>query len=50
MIDPSKIGLIEMALTAAIVLGFGFWQLWQVRDAGKKPDDASPKDPGHPEG
>ena len=55
MIDPDKIGLIEMAFTALLVLGFGFWQLWSVRDAGKPKRDAPPKDEsaessGHPEG
>lgn len=40
MIDPNSYGLIEMGFTGAVVLGFAFWQLWSVRDAGKgKKDD-----------
>ena len=33
------VGIIEMALSGGIVLGFCAWQYWLVRDAGK------PKDP-----
>lgn len=50
MIDPNSYGLIEMAFTGAVVLGFAFWQLWTVRDAGKPKRDESPRDAGHPEG
>ena len=42
--DPRYYGLIEMGLTAAIVFGFGIWQLWSLRET--KSDD----DPRHPEG
>ncbi len=31
------IGIIEMALSGSIVLGFCAYQYWQVRDAGKPP-------------
>jgi hypothetical protein len=31
------IGIIEMALSGSIVLGFCAYQYWQVRDAGKAP-------------
>lgn len=48
MIDPEHYGLVEMGFTGAVVLGFAFWQLWTVRDAGKKKD--SPDDARHPEG
>jgi hypothetical protein len=30
MIDPDHYGLIEMGFTAAVVLGFGVWQLVSV--------------------
>jgi hypothetical protein len=51
-------GLIEMAFTGAVTLGFLGWQYWTVRDAGKPkspPEDTSTKDAlpidaGHPEG
>jgi hypothetical protein len=50
-------GLIEMAFTSAVTLGFLGWQYWTVRDAGKpkpppeetSPIDALPIDSGHPE-
>ena len=29
------VGIIEMALSGAVVLGFCAYQYWQVRDAGK---------------
>ena len=55
--NAHQFGLIEMAFTAVVVLGFAGWQLWTVRDAGKPPksadkaaDDESAKRPGHPEG
>lgn len=54
MIDPEYYGLVEMGFTGAVVLGFAFWQLWTVRDAGKKkpdaPEDDSPKPSRHSEG
>lgn len=34
--DPKYYGLIEMALTGAVALGFGFWQLWSVSQAKKR--------------
>jgi hypothetical protein len=41
------IGIIEMALSGTIVLGFCAWQYWLVRDAGKpKPPGSSPDFPG----
>jgi hypothetical protein len=48
-------GLIEMAFTSAVTLGFLGWQYWTVRDAGKpnppsEDTPASPIDSGHPEG
>jgi hypothetical protein len=40
------IGIIEMALSGGIVLGFCAWQYWLVRDAGKpKPAEPMPGDP-----
>jgi hypothetical protein len=45
MIDPEIYGLVEMGFTGAVVLGFAFWQLWTVRDAGKSP----PEDTRHAE-
>lgn len=48
MIDPKYYGVVEMAFTAAVVLGIAFWQLWTVRDAGKP--KSPPEDAGHPEG
>lgn len=56
MIDSNALGLIELILTGAIVLGFGGWQLWTVRhDLPWRRRDPSPgkdssRDPGHPEG
>jgi hypothetical protein len=35
VIDPRYYGLVEMGFTGAVVLGFAFWQLWSVWDAGK---------------
>ena len=37
------LGIIELILVTALVLGIGFWQLWSVnqairKDRGKKPD------------
>ena len=46
MIDPEYYGLVELVLTGTIVLGFAFYQLWTVRDAGKP----SEEHPRHPEG
>ncbi len=45
------IGIIEMALSGGIVLGFCAWQYWLVRDAGKpKPKEPSADLPGVAEG
>lgn len=51
MIDPNYLGVIELLITGVVVLGFGAWQLWSVRDAlpWRRRKD-SPSDPGHPEG
>lgn len=50
MIDPKHYGLVEIILTAVIVLGLAFWQLRSVnreiaRD--KERQRASPKDARH---
>jgi hypothetical protein len=50
MIDPKYYGIIEMAFFAIVVLGFGAWQLWTVRDTRPSKPEDSPRDPGHPEG
>ena len=42
--DAKYYGIVELALTGALVLGFGFWQLWSLRR------DKSDDDPRHPEG
>lgn len=39
MIDPKYYGLVELIFTSTVVLGFLFWQLWTVRDAGKDDSD-----------
>jgi hypothetical protein len=50
MIDPDHYGLVEMAFTGAVVLGFLFWQLWTVRHVklgspkDKAPDEKAPRD------
>lgn len=49
MIDPAHYGIVEMVFTGAVVLGFSFYQLWTVRDAGK-PRPPSEEPPRHPEG
>lgn len=52
MIGPEHYGLVEMAFTGVVVLGFAFWQLWTVRDAGRKQirkDSGSTETAGHPE-
>jgi hypothetical protein len=35
----NNLGIIEMLMSGVIVLGFCAWQYWQVRDAGKPPED-----------
>ena len=36
MIDPRHYGLIEMAFTGIVVLGFAAWQLWSInREIGR---------------
>lgn len=52
MIDPAHYGLVELALSGAIVLAFLFWQLWTVRHVKlgdppkpEKPEDSEKKDP-----
>jgi hypothetical protein len=44
MIDPSYYGLIELVIFAVVVLGFGFWQLWDVNRASKALNDSERKD------
>jgi hypothetical protein len=41
VIDPKYYGLIEMAMTLAVVGGFVIHQLWTLRDSGRKDDDPS---------
>ena len=43
------VGIIEMALSGAVVLGFCAYQYWQVRDAGKSEvsDDAGVAERDH---
>lgn len=52
MIDPSNYGLVEIMVTAVIVLGLAIWQWLSVsrevaRDRAKR---VSPEDAGHPVG
>ena len=49
MINPYYIGVIEMGVSGAAVLGFCAWQYWSVRTPAK-PKDGLPSDPGHSEG
>lgn len=35
IMDPKYYGFIEIAFTASVVLGLGFWQLWSLRRLGK---------------
>jgi hypothetical protein len=34
--DPRFYGVVEMAFSAAVLLGFGFWQLHSVSQAKKR--------------
>jgi hypothetical protein len=51
----ATLGIIEMALSAVLVLGFIAWQLWTVRDVWwKRPSGGTPEEtrsapPRHPE-
>lgn len=36
MIDPKYYGLVEIIVGAIFVLGFGFWQLWDLRREKRK--------------
>jgi hypothetical protein len=47
----ATLGIIEMALSAILVLGFIAWQLWTVRDVWwKRPSNGEPSaPPRHPE-
>lgn len=36
MIDPEYYGLVEIIVGGVIVLGFGFWQLWDLKREKRK--------------
>lgn len=49
--NPKYYGLVEMAFTGIIVLGFAFYQLWSVNRSIRKDRDAASEDRArHPVG
>jgi hypothetical protein len=50
-VNPKYYGLVEMAFTGIIVLGFAFYQLWSVNRSIRKDRDATSEDRArHPVG
>ncbi len=46
----NHVGLIEMALSAALPLGFCAWQYWSLTRSLRESDEPSSDEAGHPEG
>jgi hypothetical protein len=46
----NHIGVIEMAMSAALPLGFCAWQYWSMKRSLREYDKTSPDETGHPEG
>lgn len=38
--DPKYYGLVEIAFTGSVVLGFAGWQLWSIRRELRKGEEA----------